>query len=593
MDKFLSKLVITLLLSCLGFSAAAQRERNYIYLFDCTQSMSGFQHKSPDIWEYTKKYLKNDIERQSPNSVIHIVPFQNSAFPDITFTRKDFDWDKVNKQLDDYEKTISFTNICSAWTRGIQLLDPNKDNYMFLLTDGGNSKQYGDVPAVCNQIRQWCSHQNSYAFYVMLTDQARDPRLKEAASECERVKLIDANDKVSPFGAFNVQQLNVNTLEMGKKVYQLSFSTEGTFGAAVVCNDPYFTVTLKNGKIANGKALFQVSSKYANKQLHEKLGDQYEFHFQLKGNGVNILNPDIQVNISNKEEKTLTMISEETPMKDRAQKEKVTYYSSFLFCKESQPDTLFCDLAAVFNAEAVKNGSLVTFKVSDNEDPKSKDFTVLLNGQPCAGQQFELDAKTLKGAVLGIVFNHDAESGKRYFKIEAVDNGMLLDRINEDVPQSYSTTVRGAYNVDTNPLKLGLIWFGVILIASLLVWFICLRRMFFPVFKVGTITVSSPYYKILKLRGVRQLVWTNTEKKQNLFSLIFTGKVLYEVHAFWTDEWVMTPSSTKGLRIKGNPVYVVSPYASCLSKCTPYDVTNTKLKDQGDANSIAKIIVGN
>ena len=73
-------------------------------------------------------------------------------------------------------------------------------------------------------------------------------------------------------------------IEMGKKVYQLSFSTEGTFGAAVVCNDPYFTVTLKMGKIANGKALFQVPQNMPTSSCM-KTGRPVWVSLPVEGNG--------------------------------------------------------------------------------------------------------------------------------------------------------------------------------------------------------------------------------------------------------------------------------------------------------------------
>ena len=178
MDKFLSKLVIITLLSCLAFLAAAQRERNYISFVRIAHNPCRVFSTSLLIYGVYQKYLKNDIERQSPNSVIHCaVP--EFRIPGYHIHAQRFDWDKVNKQLMIMRKPFLLTNICSVWTRGIQLLDPNKDNYMFLLTDGGNSKQYGDVPAVCNQIRQWCS-QTQTAMPLCDADRPGSrPRLKK------------------------------------------------------------------------------------------------------------------------------------------------------------------------------------------------------------------------------------------------------------------------------------------------------------------------------------------------------------------------------------------------------------------------------
>lgn len=165
---------ILCILSC-ALSLHAQRERNYIYLFDCTQSMITVQ----DIWEPTKTYLREDIERQSPSSTVTIIPFQGNAHPAIQFECKDFNWSKIEEQFNKYIKDKTNTNICSAWDNGVKHIDVNKDNYLYILTDGEDNV-YG-TEALCQRIREWCGkYKNSYAFYVMLTESANKksfPRL--------------------------------------------------------------------------------------------------------------------------------------------------------------------------------------------------------------------------------------------------------------------------------------------------------------------------------------------------------------------------------------------------------------------------------
>ena len=169
-----SFLIIISMLSALNLYA--QRERNYIYLFDCTQSMSGYGG-SPDIWEQTKQYLKSDIEILSENSTVNIVPFQGKAYDVIRFERNEYKWNKINKVLDTYIQNVTNTNICSAWDSGVKLIDENKDNYLFLLTDGAdnsNGSKEQSLEAVCKRIKEWCGkYKNSYAFNSIEKDSER------------------------------------------------------------------------------------------------------------------------------------------------------------------------------------------------------------------------------------------------------------------------------------------------------------------------------------------------------------------------------------------------------------------------------------
>lgn len=68
------KLIILLLALGTSLSLMAQRERNYIYLLDCTKSMIGY-NGSPNIWQSTKDYLKNELEKHTPGTTLHIIPF--------------------------------------------------------------------------------------------------------------------------------------------------------------------------------------------------------------------------------------------------------------------------------------------------------------------------------------------------------------------------------------------------------------------------------------------------------------------------------------------------------------------------------------
>ena len=166
---FLLSLIVSL-------SVMAQRERNYIYLLDCTKSMIGF-NDSPNIWEPTKKYLKNELDKQIPETSLHIIPFQGQVLPCISFNAEDFNnkmWQNIEGKIDGYVNIVTGTNICDAWDTTDQFIDLHKDNYIILLTDGKDTKN--GMAAVAKKLSDWCGkYPNTYAFYVQLTQAAIDP----------------------------------------------------------------------------------------------------------------------------------------------------------------------------------------------------------------------------------------------------------------------------------------------------------------------------------------------------------------------------------------------------------------------------------
>ena len=79
----LRKLLPLLLVCCSFVTAYAQKETQYIYLFDCTTSMKGY-NGAPDIIGDAKKCLKEDIEQKTDHCDILFIPFQGNSLSDAT-----------------------------------------------------------------------------------------------------------------------------------------------------------------------------------------------------------------------------------------------------------------------------------------------------------------------------------------------------------------------------------------------------------------------------------------------------------------------------------------------------------------------------
>lgn len=543
-------------------SLYAQRERNYIYLFDCTQSMKTVVN----IWDPTKKYLKEDIEKLSPLSTISIIPFQSITHPTIQFQRKDFNWNKVEELFNKYIENKTNTNICSAWDEGMRCIDTNKDNYLFLLTDGEDNVK--GIKAVCQRIREWCSkYKNSYAFYVMLTDKAKEKEkeLTEAIGTCNTIRLIDSKGHISPFGIFEKEIITTNTSDLEKQI-KIPFSTIGKYTASINNKDSLFEITLVNNTISNGKALFKVNLKKSKQEITAILNGKnyYSLVAEVKAIGVNILNPNLTINVINKPERVLTIVDEEEIDIGHA-----SYYPAFLFWKESKQDTLCYDLNLHFNQPAIRSASSVIFKINTLDN--SNDYQIFINGVLCPNKQFSLDSMT-RNSILSILFNKDAKQGKRYFSIIPLQI-KETDRINSIPAENYQLSIRAQYNLNSNPLFIILLWLLIILAALLIVWFLFIRAIIYPKIRLGRIIITEPYYKAKKIQRARKVVFTDKSAKQSILNRIFTGRIIYEINEIWSDSIEFEPCK-KSLKPITKGKYNIFPFTTRMDKNTEYEIQN-------------------
>ena len=67
--------ILLVILISIGTSLWAQRERNYIYVLDCSNSMLGYH-----LWDPTMNFLEKSIGNLSDNSMVTIIPFQGKVF---------------------------------------------------------------------------------------------------------------------------------------------------------------------------------------------------------------------------------------------------------------------------------------------------------------------------------------------------------------------------------------------------------------------------------------------------------------------------------------------------------------------------------
>lgn len=559
------KTLILLLSLILSVSVLAQRERNYIYVLDCTKSMTGFKG-SPDIWNTTKQYLHKELNKHVPGTTLHIIPFQDNILAPYSFDANNLAWNKISVDLDKYVEKPTNTNICAAWDATDQYIDPHKDNYIILLTDGrDNVNPHG---AVARKLSEWCGkYTNTYAFYVLLTKNAVDEDVVKVIDVCKNEFIVDATKEIPVFGAFDKDLIiYANTLNLSR-VHKIGFSSAGKYAAKAVCSDPYFDVKVINNKIEGGVVPVQIVARKPIAQINSALPGIYNFTFDVQSSDVSVINPTVKVQMTNKPERALELVSEETEMG------KAAWYDSFLFWGASNPDTLSIDLKATFNDEAKKDGSVVQLQIKDEKE--AKDFLLFYNGLPLSNNLITLNANDNAPSILSVVFNPDAKEGKRFLKVKATTK-QELDNINDQPVEKYELTLRSKYVVNWNPLKTILMWLGIMLLAALLLWFLIVKHFIYPTIGVKTIQINDPYFAKVNVKGKRRVVFTNKVMTQSLLSRIFTGEILYKKNDIWISPLAFEAGAKKKtLRVLRTKDYVFDPYTSMLNAQSEYIVENT------------------
>ena len=513
-------------------SASAQRERNYVYMFDCTASM----HRL-GIWQQTKDWLQADINGLQDGHIT-IIPFHQDVLPHISFDRAAYQPQEVNKAFDQHIKQSKRTNICDTWNKGMTFIDPHKDNYLYVLTDGeDNVKRSAHL---CQLIRQWCGmYPNSYVFYVMLSDEAQVGEIKNAIDACDEEYYI--TDHIKPFGAFDKSTIEVNTQDYRPRT--LAFSAAGTFNATITCQDALFNVSMT--QIQNGSAQFTVAPRTDEAHLKEALNGQeaYEFDVTVTSDQLNILNKAIHVTVINKPERILNMAGDELDLG------KASHYDSFLFWDESIPDTLTVSLQTCLNDEAQKCHSQAHMMIT-SETLSADDFTLYINGEEKGDKTFTID-ETTNETQLSIIFSSDAPKGKHYFTIKSLSNNKL-DKINEASVKAFELPLRAKYSGQPNPLAVTLSIIGLIIACLLILWFAIIRPIRYPTFKVVRImlTGDASGYQNYRIKGAREIRFTTSGKdNQGWLNRLFTGKVITKQNPISDgSDWYAKPRNSRGTR---------------------------------------------
>ena len=575
MKKILIRSLLVAIILSVGTSLWAQRERNYIYVLDCSNSMLGYH-----LWDPTMNFLEKSIGNLSDNSMVTIIPFQGKVFEKSVLheLKSDLDWSSYKKSIANYPKQLLGTNICEAWDRALNYLDPNKDNYLCLLTDGEDNMNPPDGTAkVCDRIRQWCDiMKNVRGYYVALSTDAADSRIVKAVNDCDHMVFLSTGDDIDIFGEFEQEDLGFNTLDPHDVI--VNFSAEGIFPAEASTTDSLLEVSLVEGAIKNGRAKFHFSPKMDLSNLPQS----FFVRFRVDSRDVKIVNPELRVLVKNIPERTLQLPFEEINLGD------ASWYDSFWWSKAKKMDTLTVDLNPQFNESAKQTKAHLKLQFSEKTFDEKGHMTLqqcqlLFNGKPCLDGRIDIDPN--QPAVLSIIHNKDSEEGKHYYQLTPVSGSRRnLETINQAPVSDYVLTLRSSYDRKINPLKLAVLVITGILLICFLLWIFVMKPLLYRRISSFNLTISEPYFNSIPIHGALRVVCTSLPKKQSAFDRFFCGKIIYEVNAAWTQEWSLEPLS-KGVVLMA-PHHYVDPLDSPLEPGTEY-----KLVDDQDPQNKAIIFV--
>ena len=263
------------------------------------------------------------------------------------------------------------------------------------------------------------------------------------------------------------------------------------------------------------------------------------------------------------------------------------YYKPFLFVK-SDTVVLTKTLNYDFNDYAVEQKSFAKIKwVDDNQQPiQNKNIQFSVNGVQSNSNEFKISSDVNKGKLeLGIKMLPDFPKGYTSGFL-SISNHQLDVVNNLDLSTSPEERIfkwEATHKVVMNPLKKGLMWLGIVILALVVIWFLVLRNMLHPKFKRGKIQILSPYFGGISFnQNTKLIVFTSNAKKQNTFNRIFTGKIIYEVNPIYGSDILLRPGRVNKVKIKLPLGATIKPAVIQLDKFSEYaiKINNNTIKIQ-------------
>jgi len=322
---------VCVFISCFFFSINTYgqnfKDEKRIYIYDLTLSMFG-HNGAPNIGEDVKIQLISAIKRiNDPSTEIVIIPFQDDILGIwkelATPSGKKILIQNVNA-IDPKKLAETRTNICGAWSKAISLINNKKRNYLFLLTDGIQNSQKGDANCIYKLISDYCQRADTmdvFAYYVMLTAQAQDPKLENIIKDCSHIEFVTGTD-------INIIELHPQSTDLNLNIPEKEYLDERTMkfdlkGSVVLPpkfqinfklqDNPYFRLASQSSILdKNGQCKIKLVPLMSDTELLKVVPVQSSINLRLSVDKVKFqrifASPnEIKLVLNNRREKTLNI----------------------------------------------------------------------------------------------------------------------------------------------------------------------------------------------------------------------------------------------------------------------------------------------
>ena len=411
------------------------KQRQYIYVFDCTQSMD----EDYDIWEPAKKWLKDDIERKRDNALITIVPFRDNNDGIIgPVLKSQIVWSSLKNRFDYLiSHPHSKTGICRAWKSATPLMKPEYENWFILLTDGEDG--YDGSDKVQDLMRSWCQYHEGCHGYVVTLSKVAKEALWTDLSNCDDIDIINVTDHIPVIGSFIKKPMSM--LASSPKNFVIGFSEEGEFKGHVNCNDPYYEVSLESNLISNESAKIIVKEKKRPSQNHE-----IRFSIISDQEGVKFLKPTFSIFVDTRDLANMNFAANSGGEYNGG---KDDTYDSFLGYPAKDWACYSIKLENVLNKQAIISNATMDISVDIPSALKNK-IKIFLDDKEI-DNHFVLNSSNNNSSLL-IKVSHDAPED--VFNINLTGVGHNIESVNGEQTNSYNAKLIVKHSVSWNPLKI-------------------------------------------------------------------------------------------------------------------------------------------
>lgn len=590
--RILLQLLIIILSCSIALAQSAVKREKRVYYLDCSASMV----KPNQIWDEVKDNLKDAIDNvQDETTELMVIPFAYDKSCELNKPLeviKDFATQRGKERIKKYidaipspsgKATMTYHNVPITDFINYRI-DPAKETYMFLMTDGEDEDKTGGFDRILSQWQDKYSKKSIYAFYVQL----------KGNIDGQRKQLIDSTDK---FWHINTANVNINPISISEATFNvrnekaLKFKHKGDLKDLKIKFTPLDDLPFDIGEIRKLTDGLNVSTSLKPGKNVYFLDEEAEYRLAVEIEGGDpftfLLTPVIKIKCLSKRENSLSISSGgtakpyEITLWERIKSlfgykpntglefGTVVYTPGFLWTKDqTKPVTLNIDYS--FSPDAKMNKVIyASFQFVDNEGKPMDGTTMTVEFKGDTLSDNILNIKSdVQQSMLSILFNPHAEAKtyQGYFRL--IDHN--LDRVEsheargEEYIDLFQWTIR--YEKKMNPLEKTLLWILAIVLICLFIWFVCLRNSIYPKFqnvrKRITIKKDGQTIAMIPLpdfKGCRMFVLTNTPVKQSILERIFIGNIKYLVNPEFTNQIVLVPANRKNFIAVRARNYLVNP----------------------------------